>query len=168
MYQSNLRLFGVSAHETTAGVWLSIGDCDSLPIVASPAEKGELVLRLLAGSKQGVEHPVDWEYLPRSPILGAVGVKSWSALKRITQGCGVDWSQEGYQITPWRSLGPRSMDEGIEAGKVHLPPGASALEIGRALVWAFMACDPLPGDTPKAEKPSKPKKQMRKTKRAQK
>jgi len=123
---------------------MSIGNCESIPADSKAREKGELVLRALDASKQGIPHPTDWRAVPKGPILAALGVRSWSALKRVTQSCSLDWSEKGYTLTPWRSLGPRSGEVGIEEGKVRLPRDATAQDLGRALEMAFAACDPLP------------------------
>ena len=134
------------------GLWMSVEPVERLPASSDFEEKGAVVLRALAHSRQGVENPENWKVV--SPILRAVGVHSRAELKRITRCCSVDWRDEGYRINPWRSLGPRSGEEGIPGADIHLPADASAEDIGRALEKAFAACEPFPADKSPGKRPA--------------
>jgi len=165
VYRTRTAWFAVSSFQTTAGVWIEIGPCRSIPATHGLLEKAEFVLQALAESKGGIDHPTDWKAVPESPILAATGVRSWSALSRISNIISVFKSNDNFDIEAWRVVGRGGWSEKIPGADIHLPPDATPEQLGRALERAFESCDPLQGNRVEStrKKPNKGKRAKSRT-----
>lgn len=124
--------------QTHSGVWIASGRVRSLDHAADPEQVAIAIRDAFAESKRGVPHPRQDEWPSvQSPMLEAVGVKSWAALARGAKAVGLKLDESGVTMTPSANYARQGGEE--------LPDQIVRSELdsdahGGDLLQAFKAC----------------------------
>jgi len=132
MIDDTILLQAMSMTET--GLWIAYGEVFS--IRADEHEKLTTgILKSLANSIEDVAHPPQsqWKDVQR-PILGAAGVKTWTALSKKAKSVGIESEDSKVSMVPtanFRDYG----GEGLEESAVHC--SLDEVNLGSKLLEAF-------------------------------
>lgn len=139
VYERKDCFFIYTSSRTEYGVWMIDGTCTKLPVEVTASRLGEVVLAALKQSRN-VPHPTSWKGIT-APVLQAAGVKTWNTFARYAKLAAVELDTE-LILTPTRNGGVKAgFTDLSEDRALHLPPSASAAEIGEAVMRALALCE---------------------------
>ena len=133
-YEWRGRIFLHAFSKTSGGGPWVLGP----PVLAAdprdPAELGRAILSALAGSKEGVPHPSNWDEL-LAPLMKLTGAKSSSAFENSARCVGIMYQDGHVTFTPKRNFGARNGYQPLkEKDRTSLP---DVTELGATLLAAF-------------------------------
>lgn len=102
------RLVIYASSQTRDGFWITNGTFELLDRDAEDEELGAAVLRVLATSRVGVRTPnLRRAPSPFTPVLDALGLRSWNAYARGALHVHVERSGRTVELTPSRNGGTK-------------------------------------------------------------
>ncbi|MEN2743858.1 hypothetical protein [Sinomonas halotolerans] len=133
------RLVVYSSSQTRDGFWITNGEFELLAPASSDQELGAAVLRMLDASRSQVRTPNLRGPSPFSPVLEALGLRSWSAYARGLLHVHIEREGRSVKVAPSRNGGSREGLVGIVEDTVLLSD-PSAESLGSAVRAAFADC----------------------------
>jgi hypothetical protein len=129
-----------SCSKTQAGWWLSAPPFIRLPADEPPADIGNAVLRGLEESRPNIPDPTNWDGV-FDPMLELAGVKSFGKFMKDSVSIGIWDDGEWLSFEPNKNQGPRRGYTPLVEKDFRIPRGATAEEIGIAVLRAIELCE---------------------------
>jgi hypothetical protein len=130
------RLIAYSMSVTRSGVTIANGEFVMLPEAAGDRDLGGAVRQMLDRTRTGVRDHRPRDPSPFSPVLSALGVRSYTAYARGTLSVGVEQEHDRVVVTPSRNGGPREGMVGLQDRAVDVT-GPDDLALGEAVRTAL-------------------------------
>jgi contact-dependent growth inhibition (CDI) system CdiI-like immunity protein len=136
-----LRANGYFVHsdsETTCGVWVAGHPYLKLPLDVSAETLSQSVRDALAASREGIEHPTDWDAV-EDPLPELGGARSWNEFMKKARYVSITEANGEIRIVPYANRGSAEGFTPTEHA-IMIPAESDDMVVGRALADAFRQC----------------------------